>query len=530
MRINTRTGTLLLRKSALSACLTLVALGFGQGAEPSDIPVERWGVFELVLKGPNSDTAYVDVTFAAAFKSNNGETVTVPGFYDGDGKYKVRFSPPATGRWTFETTSNRDELAKNAGSLIATPPSANNHGPVKVANTFYLQYADGTPYYGVGTTAYQWTSADQSVQRKTIETLAHAPFNKIRMGVFPKWYQHGNHTEPWAYPFWREGGQNDFTRPNYEFFRNFEHRVRQLLDMGIQADVIVFHPYDKWGYSNMGPENDDRYVRYLIARLSAYRNVWWSMANEYDLMINKKEKTLEDFDRFFRIFQKEDPHQRLRGVHNWYYSEDHFYNHAQPWVTHVSLQTNQLYNLAKWQEKYRKPILVDEMRYEGDVTSRWGNLSDEEMTSYFWMAGLCGAYPTHGDTFDNRAGDGETRWWAKGGTLPGKSVARIAFFRKIMEQAPVTEMKPTLESTDKPETLADNVHVFARSGKYYLAYAANAGKTIRFDLPKGARYKVELIDTQNMTFKQLPDAKPGNFSFQTTAKYTAIRVVAAKGK
>jgi hypothetical protein len=46
-------------------------------------------------------------------------------------------------------------------------------------------------------------------------------------------------------------------------------------------------------------------------------------------------------------------------------------------------------------------------------------------------------------------------------------------------------------------------------------------------LPEDARYKVELIDTQNMTVKQLPDAKPGNFSFQTTAKYSALRVGAA---
>jgi hypothetical protein len=521
-------GTAWFRASALWAGLLFVALWAGEAADRTDTPVERWGVFELAVKGPNSDTAYLDVTFAATFKSG-GETITVPGFYDGDGKYRVRFSPPTLGRWTFETKSNRDELAATTGSLIATSPSPKNHGPVKVVDTFYLQYADGTPYYAVGTTAYQWTSVDQSVQRKTIEALAAAPFNKIRMGIFPKWYQHGNHTEPWGYPFQRDGEQNDFTRPNYEFFRNFEHRVQQLLAMGIQADVILFHPYDKWGYANMSQEGDDRYLRHVMARLSAYRNVWWSMANEYDLMINRKMKTLADFDRFFRILQNEDPHQRLRGIHNWYYSEDHFYDHSQPWVNHASLQTNQFYNLVKWRERYQKPILVDEMRYEGDVTSGWGNLSADEMTSYFWISALCGGYPTHGDTFDNRVGDGETRWWAKGGTLPGKSVARITFFRKIMEQAPVNEMKPTMESTGKPETLADNIHIFAKPGKYYLAYVAGANKTIRIDLPDGARYKVELIDTQNMTIKQLPDAKPGNFSFKPTTGYSALRVVALNG-
>ncbi len=36
----------------------------------------------------------------------------------------------------------------------------------------------------------------------------------------------------------------------------------------------------------MTPEQDDRYVRYLAARLGAYRNVWWSLANEYDFLLD----------------------------------------------------------------------------------------------------------------------------------------------------------------------------------------------------------------------------------------------------
>ena len=53
--------------------------------------------------------------------------------------------------------------------------------------------------------------------------------------------------------------------------------------MGIQADVILFHPYDSWGFCEMGKEMNEIYVRYMIARLSAYRNVWWSLANEWDV-------------------------------------------------------------------------------------------------------------------------------------------------------------------------------------------------------------------------------------------------------
>ena len=51
--------------------------------------------------------------------------------------------------------------------------------------------------------------------------------------------------------------------------------------MGIQADLILFHPYDRWGYSRMNLEQQNFYLRYVVNRFSAYHNVWWAMANEF---------------------------------------------------------------------------------------------------------------------------------------------------------------------------------------------------------------------------------------------------------
>ena len=79
-----KTSTASFRKTALLwACLTFLVLGGCRATEHSDTPVERWGVFELVLDGPDSDTAYLDVTFAATFEGD-GQSITAPGFYDGD--------------------------------------------------------------------------------------------------------------------------------------------------------------------------------------------------------------------------------------------------------------------------------------------------------------------------------------------------------------------------------------------------------------------------------------------------------------
>jgi hypothetical protein len=313
----------------------ITALTSGRDQKDKVRKTEQWGVYEIALNGTSSGNPFIDVELSAVFK-NRKKTVTVPGFYDGNGIYRIRFSPDSQGKWTYLTQSNVPVLTDKKGKFSCVPPSGKNHGPVRVVNTFYLEYADGTPFYSVGTTAYQWTSVKQSIQEKTIATLAEAPFNKIRMCVFPKWYRYGNEAEPWTYPFKREAGKNDFSQPNYEFFRNFDRRVRQLLEMGIEADVILFHEYDSWGYFQMGNEMNERYVRYMIARISAYRNVWWSLANEWDI---PRLKVAIDWEGIGTLLQKEDPHKSLRGIHNWYNSEDHFYDHSRPWITHVSAQT-----------------------------------------------------------------------------------------------------------------------------------------------------------------------------------------------
>jgi hypothetical protein len=505
---------------ALFTLITFVL--FSACRQPSELAaVEQWDVYELSLAGPAEGNPYMEIDFRAVFE-NGDASVEVPGFYDGDGQYRVRFSPDRTGTWHFHTRSNAAELSDRSGSFQCTAPTGSNHGPVRIVNTHCLQYADGSPFYAVGTTAYQWTSVAQHLQEKTLQTLAVSPFNKIRMCVFPKHYIYGNETEPWAYAFDRTDTVNDLTRPNYAFFQNFDRRVAQLRDMGIEADVILFHPYDAWGYSRMGHEMNEKYVRYMMARLSACRNVWWSLANEWDIPGFRESV---DWEAIGGLLQKEDPHQRLRGIHNWYDSEDHFYDHTRPWITHVCTQTSQFYNAIKWREQYRKPLLFDEMRYEGDVPSGWGNLSGEEMASYFWMAGLSGGYPTHGDTYRNDAdADAEVRWWGKGGSIPGTSMPRIAFFKSIMEEAPVTGMVPRLVPADRPENLGANIYILFKPGTYFLAYCATGNRELEIDFGPEGSFGLEVIDTWNMQITATGQQFSGKATVRMPDKaYQALR-------
>ena len=486
-----------------------------------DQTVDQWDVCEITLAGPADGNPFVDVELSAMF-SQGARTVRVGGFYDGEGTYKVRFSPDATGEWRYETSSNRSALHGRTGAFTVTPPLAGNHGPVGVAHTFHFAYADGTPYRQLGTTSYSWIHQTDERQEQTLRTLAASPFNKLRMCVFPQ--NHAEATTRW-FPFERttEGGW-DPARFVPEFFRHLETRVAQLGGLGIQADVILFHPYgDKWPFSSMSAADDDRYVRYLVARLAAYRNVWWSLCNEWDFL---KSKTEADWDRIFQVVQADDPYGRLRSIHNGFVH----YNHTQPWVTHASVQQGVALldpeRAVIYRDAWRKPVVFDEVRYEGNHNRRWGQLTAQELVLRFWNSTIAGTYAGHSEILGTRDVSGSSAWgkpdrsvgyWlAAGGELRGDSVPRLAFLRKILSEGPAEGFNPIDKWQDW--------RLGGKAGEHYLLYfGASAPTEWTFLLPQhglsdGVQFKAELIDTWAMSITPVD----GRFTVKRRDAYTFV--------
>jgi hypothetical protein len=477
----------------------------GAWAQPAPGQAERWGVYEISLRGPQTGNPYLDVQLKAVFQHQH-RAVTVDGFYDGDGLYRVRFMPDADGEWTWTSSSNRAELNNRSGRFTVTPPAPGNHGPVTVRHTYHFGYADGTPYYPIGTTAYAWAHQGDQLEARTLATLAGAPFNKIRMCVFPKDYVY-NKNEPRYYPFPRDAaGTNDYSRFNPEFFRHFEDLVRRLMELGLQADLILFHPYDRWGYQRMPAEADDRYLRYTVARLAAFRNVWWSLANEWDFL---KAKKLSDWDRFFRIVEESDPYHHLRSIHNGAV----LYDHARPWVTHASIQSDEFARTAEWLAAYRKPVIFDECKYEGDIPRRWGDISAQEMVRRFWLGFAQGAYVGHGETYLDPQ---DILWWSKGGVLKGQSPPRIAFLRRIVDEWPEEGVVP-FPNQKFPAA--------CRDGEYYLFYLdLHQPREFEFELPRGVKFRADIIDPWEMTITPAPGVYEGRFTLKLPGKpHQAVR-------
>ena len=394
-------------KHLLTACI----LGLLTLPLMAQTSVEQWGLFELKLPVSKESGNPFDKKLTATFSCPD-TTITVTGFYDGNLNYCVRFMPTHQGTWKYATRSSVGAISGKRGSFECVAPSSDNHGMVRVApDGMNFAYADGTRFYPVGTTAYGWSQGNESLKATTLKTFERTGFNKVRMCIFPA-VSHFPKVDPVELPFAcnRTVGEDgkyvydwDFSRPNPLYFQNIERCIVELQKRGIEADLILFHPYDKgrWGLDNMPMADNLRYLGYIAARMSAYRNVWWSMANEFDLI---KYRQWEDWDVMSRHITEQDPFDHLCSIHG---ATATYYDYWRPQFTHTSIQdeapvlhpgrANLIRNI------YKKPIIFDEVCYEGDVVNRWGRLSGQELLYRMLNGLMSGCYVSHGECLEGGA-------------------------------------------------------------------------------------------------------------------------------
>lgn len=506
--------------------------------------VEKWDVFEVSVIGKQDGNPYTDYTILATFEGP-GECLSIDGFYDGGGIYKVRFMPGSEGMYTYHIKGSFSDKEID-GSFMAIAPGMENHGPVKVVHQTYFAYADGTPYYPVGTTCYAWVFQEPEVQEQTLRTLEMGFFNKLRFCVYPKSYLY-NLKEPMHYPYERGNGEGldralveKFSRErmqfpvidvkedfsfnyhafNPEYFKLLDQRISQLMKLGIEADLILMHPYDRWGHVSIDIQGCALYLRYMAARYSAYRNLWWSLANEYDLIPTRSQK---DWDDFGQLLREKDPWQHLISIHNF----REYYDYTKPWITHCCMQQTDTYKpteaTEKYLEVYKKPVVWDEIGYEGNMSESFGNMSAQELVRHCWEAALRGGYGCHSETYV-----GDTIWWSHGGVLAGESPKRLKFLQEILKEVPGNYLKLDTQVYGKIVGIPYNEFredIMSPPCSYELHYLGLA-QPAYYDLylPEDEAYEVNIIDTWQMTIEAA-----GTFRGKTVLRlpqrpYIAVRL------
>jgi Protein of unknown function (DUF4038)/Domain of unknown function (DUF5060)/Putative collagen-binding domain of a collagenase len=250
--------------------------------------VPKWGRFEAAFKSSiNYSNPFVEASLSIDFVSPLGETNRVPGFWDGEKIWRVRFSPDIPGRWNFTTRCSdraNSGLNKQTGSFICTAPATetvfDRHGPVCVARDHrHFEYADGAPFLWLGDAAWEGARrSDLNDWQLYAQIRAQQQFTATHWVVAPGQDAKGETAFT---------TNNGFTI-NVKFFQRLDAKVDVLNRAGLLSAIV---PLQEFGQTNeVLPEAQaTRFVRYVVARWSADR-VAWLLAFEGDNVGKKADR------------------------------------------------------------------------------------------------------------------------------------------------------------------------------------------------------------------------------------------------
>lgn len=463
--------------------------------------VERWEKFELLLAVREDDGLFADAGVLAVFRKGERRFES-EGFYDGDGRLLVRFMPDEEGDWTFRVEGRNAPAGGYAGGFRCLPAEEGNRGPVRVADATHFEFADGTPFTPFGTAAEAWHVQESPRRSRTIRTLERSPFNKVRMSVMPpaEHVSAGEAASPFAAG---PDGRPDFDRFEPVYFARLEEDVENLARLGIEAELVLLPAHWKRG-ARPTAEQEERYIRYVVSRLAAYRNVWWSMEEAA-----AEDANPEDWRCRFRTLRECDYGHHLSTIHGSPSSCDW----GVPWLTHISLRHEDVKLASDFTLQYEKPVVMDDCGREGIGPAREDGLTAEEMTYRIWEGLARGGYAAHGEALPQADG---ASWSIHGGELLGESAARIAFLRGLTEEAPggMTYSRARHDAA-----------TLEKRGEYYLQYFGPHRFSSRvFALPDG-KYAVDLIDTWRMTIDPLEGTYEQRFEIKLPGEtFRALRL------
>ena len=121
---------------------------------------QQWRVSEFTFTADDDHERPWEVQFSAVFTTPGDVRYEVPGFWDGENTWKIRFMPTAPGEWSFVSRCAEKDKGLDGKRRSFTVNAAEDNNPLyrhggilKVSdNKHYLTYTDGTPFFWLGDT------------------------------------------------------------------------------------------------------------------------------------------------------------------------------------------------------------------------------------------------------------------------------------------------------------------------------------------------------------------------------------------
>jgi len=428
------------------------------------VQIQQYHVHSLQSSAKTNKNPY-DVSLSARLHGPGGAELTVPGFYDGDDTWIVRFSPTHLGEWTFETISDLSGLDGQRVRDLQCVPNTHPHihGQLRVdpKHPHHFIYEDGTRYLPLGDECDWLFALDLPVARRYLERLQAHGFTQVLMQVYAhacSWSEGQPHrlVPPPRYPWLGDNQRPQHAQMNPPFWQHLDALIAAMQSLGIVAHLMIQVHSKQVNWPPLGSADDDRYWRYVLARYQAYGNVIWDLSKEAWKVADPGY-----WEGRGALVRRLDAYNHLLTAHDIALEAGDLLADQH----HESFHAHILHQRAKraW------PVMNVEYGYEPGPIPTYPMITlPDEMRCRTWEILTAGGYPVFYYA--------DTAWDVFELSTQPEGYQAFQIARQVMEELPFWEMEPH-------DHLVDRGYCLAKPGAAYLIYLPEGGRVL-LDAPE----------------------------------------------
>jgi hypothetical protein len=471
-------------------------------AAPGDIAfsqsaasVEAYDLVEVTaqVSKPDVRNPFTEASLTGSFqKAGGGQRWNVDGFCDSPGGdvFRIRFMPPSPGEYTYSIQYRQDAFEKTySGSFRAT--GGRRRGVLRVDPKYpwhFIWEGTGEHYYFNGTTAF-WLMgwSEERIINHAIERLHELKINRIRVllaGAANMFWGDAVMTgngftmslRPWVArePESFENPGIDFTRFNIAYWQKFERMLRFARDRDMIVSVIQDISTHQ-AQPAAASEDERRYLRYAVARFSAFSNITYDLGDDLDSF--RDEKWAHETGT---LIESWDPYRHLATSHP---AHREHQDRGSEWFGFTSIQEwSRAQHALMLEERQLQlktgriiPQTNEEYGYE-DHYPNWAPAppadSAEVLRKTAWDIAMAGAYGTAGESA--RRG---TNIWPNtgGGWINGRGDDTMVMLRGYARIVDFFTSFEYWKTEPHDELVNHGAYCLAKPGEVYAVYLPNGG-------------------------------------------------------
>lgn len=482
------------------------------------------------------DNPFMDVEIDAEFTHRDGTVIKIPGFWNGENEWKVRFSSEISGKWTYKITcTDKDNKSLTDSGEIDVAPCTEpkneleKHGYVRIEEgKRYMVHADGTPFFYLGDTHWMMPDFERLHECNYPgcncgNQFKHLADDRIKKGfnVYQTYFssarktaRHSGTPSWWTKPYTLINPKafNDSMDIMIEYLAT--NGITTALGFGTHSSTVKEYQQNLTAMI--------AFARYCIARYACYPLIWIT-AQE---ITGNDENAFELWKKVADYVGKTDGFHRPNGAHM--YVQEASSTEAQElnkeswhqWWTlqgghggYTNLRNRYFYKGYRSLENI-KPYIETESQYEDIYCCGFCGHDAPRMAA--WQAVQSGSAGfTYGVTgiwamgwhqkYDPELLDYSPESWFSGMDKPGSK--QVCYMKKFYEYVNWYKLEP---SFDFEFGLFDSRKHTAISHKgqdiiVYYFFSKDEEKGVLTGLKENTRYQARWFDPINGKFIDLPD-------------------------